>query len=180
MPSDNISHCFPVGNVALFDSHRDAIATFPGSSVSDWTMALNNWNTTRQSEDAGRRGYTSERSRRYQTPCRLDKREKFDLDMMALDTINLVEVGKDEGLATYEKVWEASALDHSIYIPHYFHASLFLEAISRRQKKEVELLGTLCGEISADWTWVEESKHSTNLQLAYIEALGVSHFPEWK
>ena len=28
-----------------------------------------------------------------QTPLRSDKREKFDLDMMALDTINLEEVG---------------------------------------------------------------------------------------
>ena len=35
-----------------------------------------------------------------QTPLKSDKMEKFDLDMMALDTINLEEVGKDEGLET--------------------------------------------------------------------------------
>ena len=121
-----------------------------------------------------------ERSWKAQTLLLPDIMNKVDFYMIALEPINLEEMGKDEGLATYEKVWEAAALDHSIYIPHYFHASLFLEAISRRQKKEVELLGTLWGEISADWTWVEEIKHSTNLQLAYIEALGVSHFPEWK
>ena len=30
---ENIAYCPPVGNVALFDSHRDAIAAFSGSSV---------------------------------------------------------------------------------------------------------------------------------------------------
>ena len=44
-----------VGNVALFDSRRNFITAFPGSLVSDWTVALNTWNTTRDSEDAGRR-----------------------------------------------------------------------------------------------------------------------------
>ena len=46
--------------------------------------------------------------------------------MMALDIINLEEVGKDEGLATYEKLWEACALNHSIYIPHSCGLELFL------------------------------------------------------
>ena len=41
MPRDNIAHCFLVGDVELFESHGDAIAAFTGSSVSDWTVALN-------------------------------------------------------------------------------------------------------------------------------------------
>ena len=52
---ENIAYCSPVGNVVLFDSHHYVITTFPGSLVSDWTMALNTWNTTRDSEDVGRR-----------------------------------------------------------------------------------------------------------------------------
>ena len=74
----------------------------------------------------------TEKTRRYQTPRHPDKREKVDLDMMALYTINLEEVVKYEGLATYEKVWEDSDLAHSIYIPHSFWVGLFLETIKRR------------------------------------------------
>ena len=90
---------------------------------------------------------------------------------MVLETINLEEVGKDEGLVTNEKVWEASDLDHSINMPHSFWLVLSLE---------MELLGTLCGYVSADQMWVEDSIHSTNLYLADIEAQGVYHFPECK
>jgi len=91
---------------------------------------LNTWNTTR---DSGRREDTAVRARMAQIPCRPDKREKVDLDMMTLDTINLEEVGKDEGLATHEKVLEASAMAYSTDTLHSFWMGLFLEAISRRQ-----------------------------------------------
>ena len=52
--------------------------------------------------------------------------------MMELDTINLEEVGVDEGLTTYEKMWEASASDHSIDMTQAFRVRLFLMVISRR------------------------------------------------
>ena len=58
-PRENIAHCFPVGDVALFDSHHGAIADFPGKSVSDWTVDLNTWNNNREPEDAGRSEDTS-------------------------------------------------------------------------------------------------------------------------
>ena len=96
--------------------------------------------------------------------------------MMALDTINLYVVAKDEGSATYENVWEASALDQSIDTPHFFLVGLFLEAIIRRKEKAVELLETLCGNVSTDWVWAEESIESKNLLLADIEAQDVSRF----
>ena len=54
-PSENIAHCFLVGNVEYFYLHHDTDATFMGSSVSNWTVALNIWNTTRDLEDSGRR-----------------------------------------------------------------------------------------------------------------------------
>ena len=120
--------------------------------MSNWTVALNIWNTTRDLEDLGRREDTTESTRMAQTPRCLDKREKVDLDMIALDTINLEKEGKVEDLATYEKMWEASALAHFINIPHLFWVGLFLEVISRSQDKAVELLGKLHGEVSADWT----------------------------
>ena len=47
----------------------------------------------------------SKRSSRTQTPFHRDKREKVDLDMMALVTIVLEEVGKDKIFTTYEEVW---------------------------------------------------------------------------
>ena len=79
------------------------------------------------------------------------------MDIMNMETINLKEMGKDEGLATYEKVWEASDLAQSINIPHYFWVGLFLEAIIRTQEKAVDLLGILCGEVLVNWKWAEES-----------------------
>ena len=75
--------------MALFDLHHNVIADFLGSLVSDWNVSLNTWNMTRDSEDAGRREDTAERSRMSQTPIRPDKRENVYLDRMALDTVNL-------------------------------------------------------------------------------------------
>ena len=103
-----------------------------------------------------------------QNPHRPDKREKVDLDMMALESINMEEVGNDEGLEIYENVWEASALAHSIDTIHSFWAGLLLEAIIRRQEKLVEILGILCWEFFSDRTWVEDSIHSTNLWIVDI------------
>ena len=138
--------------MALFDSHRDAIATFPGISVSNWTVDMNTWNTTRDLEDIVRREEMDKRSRKVQTPRHMEKIEKVELDVMALDTINLDEVGKDKLLETYEKLWGASDLAHSIDRPNSYQLGLFLEAISRRQEKAMEILGTLFGEVSAYWT----------------------------
>ena len=75
--------------MALFDSHHDAITDFPGILVSNWNVALNTWNTARDSEDVGSMEDTSERARMAQTPHHPDKRENIDLDMMALDTFKL-------------------------------------------------------------------------------------------
>ena len=79
--------------MALFDLHHNVIADFLGSLVSDWNVSLNTWNMTRDLEDTGRSEEMVDRSSRDQTPLLPDKREEVDLDMMALDTINLEEVG---------------------------------------------------------------------------------------
>ena len=70
--------------------------------------------------------------------------------MMALDTINLEEVGMYEGLIIYENIWEASDLYQSINMPQAFWMVLFLKAISRRQEKAVDLLENLYRDVLAD------------------------------
>ena len=78
--------------------------------MSYWTMSLKTCNTTRDSEEAIRREDTAYKARMAQTTCRSVKGKHTDLDMMDLDTINLEEVGMDEGFTIYKKMWEASAL----------------------------------------------------------------------
>ena len=68
MSRENIAPFSPVGDVVLFDSNRGVTATFPGIFVSNCTKALNTWNTTRDSEDAGMRKDTTEKARINQTP----------------------------------------------------------------------------------------------------------------
>ena len=97
---------------------------------------------------------------------------------MALVTINLEEFGNAEGLDTYGKVWEAYDLAHYIYMPHSFRVGLFLDAIIRRQEKELEILGMLYGDVLEDRTLVEDSIHSANLRLVDIEFQGVYQFSE--
>ena len=55
MPRENIAHFLPVGNVPLFDLNHDIIVALTGILVSDWTVALNTWNTTRDLDDKGRK-----------------------------------------------------------------------------------------------------------------------------
>ena len=121
---------------------------------------------------------TEDKSKTSQTPLRTVKHT--NLDMMDIDTINLQEVGMNEGFTIYEKMLQASASDHSIGVPQAFWVGLFFKAIISRQQKEVELLGDLCRYFLENWAQVDERILSTNLRLADIEAQGVSHFPEWK
>ena len=86
----------------------------------------------------------------------------------------------DKGLTNYEKMWGGSVLYHSIKMPQEFRVGSFLKAISRRQKRSVDLLGNLCRYFSSDWACLDESSISTNTQLADIEAQVMFHFPKWK
>ena len=88
--------------------------------VSNWTVALNTWNTKRDSKDVGRREDTAGKARNSQTLRHPVKGEHTCLDMMELDTIILEEVGMDEVLTIYEDMYKASASDHSINLPEAF------------------------------------------------------------
>ena len=135
----------------FFDSHHNEINAFPGSSVSDWTVDLNNWNTTREYEDTGRREETADKARKAQNPYPPFKGKQTDLDTTDLDNINLEEVEMDEVLTIYENMWEYSASDHLINTPQDFRVGLLLKGTIRRQEKAVDLLGTLCRDVLADW-----------------------------
>ena len=54
--------------------------------------------------------------------------------MMVLDTINLEEVGRDEGEGIYENLCGDSALDDSIGVTYSFWVGLLLDAISKNQE----------------------------------------------
>ena len=51
------------------------------------------------------REYTADKARTDQTPSRPVNGKETNLDVMELDTINLEEVGMDEGLTIYENMW---------------------------------------------------------------------------
>ena len=42
-PLENFAYCYLVGDVGLWASHMDLIASFGSPSPSEWTLALNTW-----------------------------------------------------------------------------------------------------------------------------------------
>ena len=54
------------------------------------------------------------------------------IDAMVLDAPNPKEVGKDDGLEVYEKVWGALAYQLSIAMPQTFVLVYFIESLSFR------------------------------------------------
>ena len=69
---------------------------------------------------------------------------------MVLDAPNSEEVGKEYGLELYNKVWGDLASQISIAMPHKSRLGAFLEYISLRQDRAVELLQKLCADVAAD------------------------------
>ena len=58
---------------------------------------------------------------------------------MVLDAHNPREVGKEYGLKVYEKVWGYLASQISITMPQAFRLGSFIESLSLRQDRSVEL-----------------------------------------
>ena len=50
-PEKNFSYCDPVGDAGLWGSHRELMGSFVSSSISEWTLALNNWENTEEVEE---------------------------------------------------------------------------------------------------------------------------------
>ena len=40
LPRENFTYCAPVGDVGLWEFHRDLVGAFFSSSFSEWTLAL--------------------------------------------------------------------------------------------------------------------------------------------
>ena len=99
---------------------------------------------------------------------------------MVLDAPNPEEVGKEDGLEVYEKVWGAVASHISIAMTHTFILGDLQESLSLRQDKYVERLQKLCADVALDRTWAEKGLHTTNIRVADLEAQGLENFPEWR
>ena len=50
-PREKFSYCAPVGDVGLLESHWDLIISFAISSIFEWTLYLNIWENTGESEE---------------------------------------------------------------------------------------------------------------------------------
>ena len=82
---------------------------------------------------------------------------------MFLDATNPEEVGKENGIEVYDKVWGDLASQISIAMTHTFRVGYFLESIRLRQDRAVELLQKLYADVAADRTWSDEGLRTTNL-----------------
>ena len=82
---------------------------------------------------------------------------------MAIDAPNHEEVGKEDRLYVYEKVWGASAYQISIAMPQRFRVENFLESLNLRHDRAVELLKNMCADVSADRICVNEGLLKTNI-----------------
>ena len=99
---------------------------------------------------------------------------------MVFDAPNKGEVGKEDGLEVYEKVWGDSAFQISINLSHTLRVGDFLESLSVRQERDVELLQKLWDDLAADRTWDNESLHTTNIRTVDLEAQGLEKCTEWR
>ena len=49
-PWEKFAYCAPVGDVGLWESHRDLVDSFASSSISDRTLDLDAWKNTGKEE----------------------------------------------------------------------------------------------------------------------------------
>ena len=84
---------------------------------------------------------------------------------MVLDDIKPEEVGKEDGIEVYNKVW--GALESHLYIatPQTFKLESFLESLILRQDRAVELLQNLCTNVAVYSTWADEGLCTTKLHV---------------
>ena len=68
-----------------------------------------------------------------------------------------------------EKVWGDLDSQLSIFMPQTFRLGDFLESLSLRQYRAVEILQHLCNNVAADSTWSEKGLRTTNLYVTDLE-----------
>ena len=82
---------------------------------------------------------------------KLDK-HSTDIDAMVLDAPDPEEVGKEDGIEAYEKVWGDLSSQLSIYMTQIFRVGYLLESLILIQDRAVELLQNLCAGLATDRT----------------------------
>ena len=92
---------------------------------------------------------------------------------MVLDDINPEEVGKEDGIEVYNKVW--GALESHLYIatPQTFKLESFLESLILRQDRAVELLQKICNYVAADRNWADKGLCTMNLRVVDLKMQGL-------
>ena len=99
---------------------------------------------------------------------------------MAIDAPNPEEVGKEDVIEMYEKLWEASVSQLSISVSPTFRLEDFLYSLSLIQGIAVEFSKKLCADVAADSTWADKGLLTTNICVADLEAQGLENFHEWQ
>ena len=89
---------------------------------------------------------------------------------MVCDAPNPEEVVKEDALEMYEKVWGISSSQLSISVPQTFRVGYFLESLSLRQYRAIELLKNLCSDVAADRNWADKGLRTTNFRVVDLGA----------
>ena len=76
-----------------------------------------------------------------------------------------------------KKVMGDLASQISIAMTHTFRVGDFLDSLSVRQYRVVELLRKLCTDVVADRTWANEGLRTTNICVVSLEAQRLENFP---
>ena len=124
-------------------------------------LALNTWEITEDEEKARRRRAKTEIAKS-QSPKRIFNSER-DIDALAIDAPNPEEVGKEDVIEMYEKLWEASVSQLSISVSPTFRLEDFLYSLSLIQGIAVEFSKKLCADVAKDRTWSEIGVLTTNI-----------------
>ena len=93
-PWENFAYCDPVGEVGMWVYHRYLVLSFANSSISEWTLDMNTSENMRKAEEDSPKHIFE-----------LYKHSTRDIDAMVLDATNPEEVGKEDGLKGYDKLW---------------------------------------------------------------------------
>ena len=120
----------------LWESHRVLLGSFASSSLSEWTLDLETWDNTAEAEEEEFINHRSDP----------DNKSTY---AMVLDAPSPEEVGKEDGLEVYKKVWGAVASQLSITMPYTFRLGAFLEYLSLKQDISVERLQKLCSDVAS-------------------------------
>ena len=95
---------------------------------------------------------------------------------MIFDAPNPEEVGKEDGLELYDKLWGASASHISISMPQTFRMGYFLESLIFKQDRDMEILKNMCANVAADINWADKGPPHNKYFCGRLGGAGVGKF----